>query len=218
MAEEELSKKLLQDWVRRRAAAVREKYSAFDAAIEIGVEGISDDQTPTQIFCPFHHNTSTMAARYYPPSGHRGGYIRCYTCKENWDSINIIAKARGKRFMDALQELERRYRIHVPKRPEAPEYVEPTERGAAYESDKWADIPRVLDLLEAKLLRLRDQCGMPDYVKFCRVLDAVSYDFDKTAKATPEMSAVLRKLMSRMDEVKYLADMQDGMDDGQSQP
>lgn len=212
MAEEELSKKLLQDWVKRRVEAVHSKYSAFDAITEIGVEGVSDDSTPTQVFCPFHHNTATPAARYYPPSGRSFGYIRCFACKENWRAINIYAKARGKRFMDALQELERRYRISIPKRPEAPAYVEPIERNSNYESDGWTDVPRVLSLLEAKILRIRDICCLADYIKFCRVLDSVSFDFDKLGKSTPDMVFILKKLIVMMDDVKNLSEMQDRMD------
>ena len=213
MAEEELSKQLLRDWVRRRAAAVREKYGAYDALLELGVEGVVDDSTPVSVFCPFHPNKNTPAARYYPPSGRKHGYLRCFACKENWDSINLVAKARGKRFMDALLELERRYRIHVPKRPELPEFVEPADRGADYQSEQWADVPRVLIIMEGKLVRLRDRTGMPDYVRFCRVVDAVSYDFEKLGKSTPEMVAILRKLMGRMDETMVLSDMQDEPDD-----
>lgn len=217
MAEEELSRQLLKEWVRRRAAAVREKYEAYDALLEIGVEGIVDPETPVSVFCPFHPNKNTPAARYYPPIGRKNGYLRCFTEKENWDSINLYAKARGKRFMDALTELERRYRIHVPKRPEAPAYVEPVERGEKYESDKWSDVPRVLAIVEGRLTRLRDRVEMQDFVRFCRVSDAVSYDFDKLGKSTPEMAAALRKLMQRMEEASFLADMHDGPGDDSAQ-
>jgi len=206
---DDLNKQQLKDWIRRRVEAVRSKYTAFDALIEIGVEGLVDEETPISLFCPFHHNVNTPAARYYPPTGRDSGYLRCYACKQNWRSIDIIAKFRGKKFMEVLQELERRFKIHTEKRPEILVYEEPTERGSDYVSDKWADIPRVLALSEKKLLRIRDTCSLTDYVKFCRVLDAVSFDFDKTGKSTPEMVSVLQKLMIRIEDVSVLHDMQD---------
>lgn len=202
----ELERTSLQEWIQKRASAVRQAYTAFDALIEKGVDAVPDDTTPTQIPCPFHGADNKPSARYYPRAGGRGDYVRCYKCRENWDSINLFAKFRGLRFMDALAELERRFRIKIPRRPEGPEIVEPTERKADYQSDKWADVPRVAALCEAKLLRIRDKCGMSDYVKFCRVIDAVSYDFDRAQKASPEMSGALRKLMAMMDDVSALPD------------
>lgn len=206
---EELSRQLLKDWVRRRVDAVQSKYSAYDALIEIGVEGISDESSGVHVFCPFHTNTQTPAAYYYPPSGREVGYLRCFACKENWRSISLLAKARGKRFMEALQELERRYHVSIPKRPEVPDYVEPTERGSSYESEGWDDVIRVVKLIETKLVRLRDRCEMSDYIKFCRVADQVSFDFDKLGKSTPEMSAILKKVLKRIDEISYVAELHD---------
>lgn len=200
----------MRDWIRRRANAVRAQYSAYDALVELGITDIIDESTPTKLFCPFHSNTNTPAAHYYPTSGGRPDYMRCYgSCKENFDSINLVAKARGKKFMDALIELERRFRIHIPKRPELPEYVEPTERGSNYDSDAWADVPRVLALLEKKLLGIRDICSFQDYVKYCRVLDAVEYDYNKISESTPEMVKILRKLFGRIEESIMLNNMKE---------
>jgi hypothetical protein len=108
--------------------------------------------------------------------------------------------------MDALTELERRFRIKIPRKPEGPTIVDPVDRGSSYVSDKWHDVPRVLALLEQKLLRIRDKCAMVDYVKFCRVIDAIRYDFDKTEKVTPDMVAVLRRAGSMMDDVAAILD------------
>lgn len=188
---------------------MRETYSTYDVLVERGVNNVPDPSTPTQISCPFHGPDRKPSARYYPKSGSKHDYVRCYKCRENWDAIGLYAKFKGIRFMDALVELERRFKIRVPRRPEESEIVEPSDRGAAYVSDKWADIPRVLAILESKLLRIRDRCGMSDYVKFCRVIDAVSWDFDKLGKGTPEMTAALKKVMERMDEVALLPEFEE---------
>jgi len=209
----ELEKTSLQEWIALRAAAVREAYSAFDVLVEKGVDDVPDQTTPTQIACPFHGADRKPSARYYPRSGSRHDYVRCYKCRENWDSVGLYAKFRGVRFMDALAELERRFRVHVPRRPEGPEIVEPADRGSAYVSDKWSDVLRVLAILEAKLLRIRDRCSMSDYVKFCRLMDAVAWDFDKVGKATPEMAAALKKVMDRMDEAVTMPEFGEGPDE-----
>jgi hypothetical protein len=202
----ELERTSLQEWIQLRARAVRQVYTAFTALAEKGIDAVPDDTTPTQIPCPFHGADNKPSARYYPRTGGRGDYVRCYKCRENWDSINLYAKFRGLRFMDALAKLERRFRIKTARRPEGPEIVEPADRGASYVSSGWQDVPRVAAAAEQKLLRIRDKCGMTDYVKFCRVIDAVGYDFDRTQKATPDMVHVLKRLMAMMDEVSALPD------------
>lgn len=202
----DLQKTSAQEWVKKRVHAVHQHYSAFNALMENGVTDIPDEDTPTQIFCPFHHNVQTMAARYYPRSGGRPAYVRCFRCKENWDGLNLFAKFKKIRFMDALVELERRYRIKVPRRPDQPEVQELADKGSGYVSEKWADVPYVLKLLEVKLGRLRDKCALGDYVKFCRVLDHVAYDYDKLEKSTPEMVSALLKLKHRMDDAALVTD------------
>jgi hypothetical protein len=202
----EFGKTAVQEWVKRRVAAVHDHYTAYDCLTENGVTDIPDETTPTQLFCPFHHNVHTMAARYYPRSGGRPPYLRCFTCKKNWDGLNMFAEFRKLRFMDALVELERRFKIRVPKRPDAPQFKELADRNSGYVSEKWADVPNVLKVLETKLERHRDKCAMSDYVKFCRVLDHVAYDYDKLEKSTPEMVSVLLKVRGMMDDAMLITD------------
>lgn len=191
----------LREWIARRANAVRDSYSAFQCLLDRGIDNVPDETTPTQIACPFHGADAKPSARYYPRTGTKSDYVRCYKCRENWDCINLYAKFRGLRFMDALVDLERRFRIKVPRKPDGPPIVEPADRKADYVSDQWYDIPRVLAMFETKLLRLQNQMGLVEYVKYCRLLDAIDYDFSKTGKPTDEMVSVLRKAMGRIDEV-----------------
>lgn len=202
----DLAQTSVQEWIKRRVVAVHERYTAFMCLMENGVTDVPDETTPTQLFCPFHHNVSTMAARYYPRSGGRPSYVRCFRCKENWDGLNLFAKYKRMRFMDALVAIERRFQIRVPRRPDAPEFKELADRGSGYVSEKWADVPYVLKLLEGKLVRLRDKCAMADYVKFCRVLDHVAYDYDKVEKSTPDMVSILLTVRNRMDDAMLVTD------------
>lgn len=191
-----------QEWIKLRANAVRHVYTAFSCVNEFGHgEMLVDENTAIQTACFFHGADNRPSARYYPRTGGRSDYVRCFKCGENWDSINLYAKFRGLRFMDALTDLERRFRIKIPRRPEGPEIIEPSERKSNYESDKWRDIPRVLTILERKLLSARDKCSMSDYVKFCRLIDSVRYDNDKTQASTPDMVAALLKAMGMIDDI-----------------
>lgn len=191
-----------QDWIRRRKQAVLERYSAFDALVEFGHGGeLVDPDTPVQMFCPFHDNKNTPAARYYPASGHRSSYVHCYgSCKASWDGVSMLMRFRGVEFMEALKELERRFKIKVPQRPEE-SLPEPKDRSSpTYESESWGDVQRVLAILEKKLSGLRGLVSMQDYVKFCRVLDAVQWDYDAArGQQSHEMVSALARLRQMMD-------------------
>jgi len=198
----ELSKTEHQQWIRRRADAVRQVYTAYDALIEFGQgEALIDQDTAIQVSCPFHGVDARPSARYYPSSGSRSDYLRCYYCKENWDALNLFMKFRGLQFMDALKELERRYRLKVPKRPDGTPIEEPKDRSSSeYVSEAWLDVPRVLDMLEKKLARVRDRASLIDYVRFCRVLDRVRWDLDLAkGEPTDAMVQILDKLRKAMD-------------------
>lgn len=192
-----------QDWIRKRSDAVRQRYTAYQCLHESGHgETLVDEDTAVQMFCPFHGNVNTPAARYYPASGHRSDYVRCFRCHENWDSLNLYMKFRGVEFMDALRELERRFGIRIGKRPDESVPIEaPKDKSSAkYVSEAWSDVPRVLDLLDGKLMRLRDRASLHDFVRFCRVLDAVRYDLDKAkGQQTDSMVEVLGRLRKAMD-------------------
>jgi len=201
----ELERTSLQEWIKQRANAVRDAYTTYSCINEFGHgEMLIDESTPIQVACFFHGADNRPSARYYPRSGGRSDYVRCFKCQENWDSINLYAKFRGLRFMDALADLEKRFRIKIPRRPEGPEIVEPSERKSEYVSDKWSDVPRVLAILEKKLISIRDRCGMSDYIKFCRLIDSVQYDYDKTQVSTPEMVSVLMRAISMVNDITAL--------------
>lgn len=194
-----------KDWIRRRADAVRQRYTAFQCLHENGHgEMLVDEDTAVSVFCPFHTNVNTPAARYYPASGSRTDYVRCFRCHENWDSLNLYLKFKGLDFMGAVRDLERRFGIRVERRPDESAAIEsPRDRSSdSYVSEAWGDVPRVLDMLERKLARVRGSSSLHDYVRFCRVLDAVRYDLDlNKGQQTDPMVSVLGKLRASMDSV-----------------
>lgn len=192
-----------QKWIKDRSWAVRKAYNSYDCLHEFGFgETLVDTDTAVQMSCPFHGPDRRPSARYYPSSSRYSDYVRCYYCKENWDSVNLYMKFKGLSFMDALKELERRFRIKIPKRPDAEPIEDYVDRNlATYKSDAWGDVERNLVLLNKKLLRVRDCVSLIDYIKYCRVLDKVRWDLDHMkGQQTPEMVEVLARLKTLMDD------------------
>lgn len=187
-----------QEWVARRAKAVLEVYTAFDALTENGIE-LQDRGEDMQIPCPFHNDTRP-SARYYARGGNDCRF-HCFKCKYHLHGIDLFMKFKNLDFITALVELERRFRIKVPRRPEAPDIKDPVDRASNYVSDAWADAPRVIKILEARLPKLRGSIPMADYVKFCRVLDSVQWDLDRSeGVTTPDMVQILGVVKRMMDD------------------
>lgn len=188
-----------KQWFNRRVEAVTAVYSAYMALIENGVE-IPDESTSVQIFCPFHDNKNTPAARYYSSSGREKSHFFCFKCKINLNGIGLFARFHNLKFTDALSKLERRFHIVVPKLEE-PILDVFKDKGENYKSEAWLDIPRHLAILEKKLSRTRSVAPFVDYVKICRVLDRVAWDFDKTGTPTKDMIIILKKASEKLDKM-----------------
>lgn len=191
-----MNKTAHQDWIKRRIAAVEEVYEVYDILTENGIE-IPDRNIDFQVSCPFHPDR-TPSARYYGSGTKR--HFHCWSCKSHLGTVALYAKFRKLEFMDGLKELERRFHIKVPQHPD-PTAEPPKDKTASdYTSEAWSDIPRVLNILEKKLLRIRDKASLVDYTKCCRVLDAVYWDYDKShGQTTPEMVKILGKVRDLMD-------------------
>jgi hypothetical protein len=186
-----------QEWIERRIAAVHKVYDAYDVLIEHGHE-IPTRHMDLQLSCDFHGPDARPSARYY--GANANPHFHCYTCKTHEYGVGLYAKYKSLKFMQALSDLERRFGIKIPKRPDAPDIKEPADKGAEYQSDAWNDVPRVLELMEKKLKRLRYRTALIDYVRFCKVLDTIQWDLTHNEnKPTPEMSIALSKLRELMD-------------------
>lgn len=197
----------IKEWIRKRANEVRSRFSAYDCLHENGHgEMLVDLDTPVQVSCPFHGPDNRPSGRYYPSSGYRSDYLRCYTCKENWDAINLYMKFRGLEFMEALKELEKRFHVQVPRSPKKIELPIPEDKKEDYTSEAWTDIPRVISIVESKLLRNRNNIALIDFIKICRLIDAIDYDFEKLkepdAGTKANMVGALLKAKDRIDEIK----------------
>jgi hypothetical protein len=95
-----------QEWIKLRVIAVTQAYSVYDVLIEHGVT-LVDKFTDLQIPCPFpeHGPDNRPSARYYAT---KGGHFHCFKCHiHETTPINLHAKFKGLKFMEALQDLER---------------------------------------------------------------------------------------------------------------
>ena len=193
MDPEFLSKTEEQEWIDRRVKEVGKVYSAFQALSEMGVE-IPDESTSYQILCPFHGDKNKPSARFYASSGRHPSHFYCFKCKSRLDGVGIYAKHHSKRFFEALSELERRFGIKVPNKPDNFDFLDKSE------SKSWLDIERHLTLVENKLVRNRHKATMQEYIKICRLLDAVRWDFNQTGVATEPMVIALKNAASKIDE------------------
>src|SRR5690606_24383989 len=102
---------------------------------------------------------------------------------------------RGLEWYEALKDLERRFQIKLPKRPDGQEIKEPIPKTSIkYESEQWGDTEKMLTLLEKKLLRIREKSSLIEYTKFCRVLDTVKWDYEHNGNvSTPDMGHILKR-------------------------
>jgi hypothetical protein len=191
-------------WIDKRIEAVNDKYSIFDSLIENGTE-LVDKFTDYQIKCPLpnHGQDNRPSARYYAPVGkNKWGNFYCFKCKLNFSSSPaFISKFKSVGFMDALKDLERRFGIKIPMVPEGIDI--PDETGIKrdkYVSKNWNDVPKMLEILESKLKRIKTKCSMRDYIKFCRVIDEVHWDNDR--KQGVGLNQVLKQLLKQMEDVE----------------
>lgn len=185
MDKEFFSKTEEQEWVQRRLKEVSKYYSAYHALTESGVD-LPDENTSYQILCPFHEDKHNPSGRYYVSSGRDGSHFYCFKCKLRLDGVGLYSRLKGKNFYDALSDLERRFGVKVPKRPES-SGINPSDRDSNFKSAAWSDVDRRLDILEKKLLRNRPKSSLPEYVKMCRHLDLARYLYKLSGEVTPDI-------------------------------
>ena len=197
MDSEFLSKTEEQEWIGRRVSEVGKVYSAYHALTENGVELI-DEATSLQILCPFHGDKNKPSARYYAPTGRNNGHFWCFKCKIRLDGVSLYSRFKKKNFFESLAELERRFGIKVPKRP-TDVNINPSDRSHDYKSVAWSDMTRHLGILENKLIRNRHKATLPDYIKVCKLLDVIRYDFTLSGEPNDSMVRALNNASEFID-------------------
>lgn len=165
-----------KEWFQRRVIEVRKHITAFEILSTNGINTIPNEVTATQISCPDpnHGPDVRPSARFYPKDGSKDSFdhVWCFKDKKKFDAINLYGITKNIGYGKALTELEKRFGIKVPKKDSSPEHVQKSN-----ESDAWDDLERVLPMVEKRLRKIREVSPMHDYIKLCRTIDEISWDF-----------------------------------------
>lgn len=178
-----------REWVRLRANAVLSKYSAYRALLDQNIT-LLDEDTSLQILCPFHEDKNKPSSRYYAGSGRDKSHFYCFKCKIKLDGIGLFAKFQGIPWMSALEKLERKYDIKIPK---------PESQFVVQQKTQEKELDVLLDLLEKKLRRNRDKMSLLDFTKACRMIDAIIWDYNKLGRSNNNMINGAKNLMGFID-------------------
>jgi len=190
----------IKDQIRERVNTVEKLYSVYDVLQSAGINSIPDPFTPTQLSCLFHKDESP-SARYYPSSANKLSNYHCFSCKRHFGSVGLYAEYNKLKFMEALIQLERKFNIKIKKQDSVLIKIPDDSK----QSPEWSNIPRLIDIAETKLRRNRDKCGFPDFIKFCRVIDHVTWDYEHSnMKPTQAMVDILSKLIFKLNNVETL--------------
>lgn len=206
-----------KDWFRRRVNEVRKHITVFEVLANFGINTIPNEVTATQISCPDpeHGPDVRPSARYYPKDGSRDSFdhVWCFKDKKKFDAINLYGISKGLNYGKALTELEKRFSIKVPKKADIPQSDENKEKSYKYESESWGDIERMLVIVEKKLRKIREICPFNEYIKICRTLDEIFWDFKHQSLkegAVLTLKIVLNKMYSIEEFAQAVKSFEDG--------
>lgn len=180
-------------WIADRIDVIHRTVTAADVLRRNGVKLRYSGQRPEQLFCPFHGNTKTPAARFHPADARKPDHVWCFVCNEQWDAISLFKRFGNhtEKFSGLLRIIEREYGI-IP--PEAPSSA-PEDNAAEHEL---AEAISMLDICERRLLGARNAFDMRGYLIVGSVLDKLAHGFGEgslpLAKARETMQKILDKI------------------------
>ncbi len=183
-------------WVQARIQNVHNKVTAEQVLSRFGVEVRSSDRKQ-QIFCPFHGNTNTMAASYFPASDGKPDAVWCYVCQKQWDAITLWRKFQGlesEKFTKALFTLERAFGLAVPDAPPRRNLSEVLAEREAKEVD------RIFEITERRLRGAKPAFTCRPYVKLGALLDHLAYDWRQRTVQAVKVHSVLRQVLDKIAE------------------
>lgn len=183
-----------------RISNVNKAYSAFTALQEVGIT-ISNPSNDESIFCPFHDNKNTTAARYYGSDQTVTPHVYCFVCKQRWESVAIFAKSKRIKFIEALQKLEKRFGIIPRAYKEQDNNIESHDKKFGQRSSQWDDVERSIKIMESKLIRHRTQLGFLNYTRYNYILNLIEYDYKKKIKPADDIVAGLINFGVKIDEI-----------------
>jgi len=196
---ETVREEALKRWIEDRIAEIHRRVSASDVLSRNGVNLKYGGSRSEQMFCPFHGNSRTMAAKYHPADARSNDHVWCFVCQKQWDAIALwkkFAQHEG-RFTALLREIEREYGIEVAESPLAM-LNEDRDDEADLEA---AEVQTLLDVCNRRLIRAKRAFEMQDFFKLSVALDRLQIHITERSipadKAKAAMATVLDKIGQR---------------------
>lgn len=182
-------------WMAERILAIHANVSAADVLSRHGIKLRYGGQRPEQLYCPFHGNTKSMAARFHPSDARRSDHIWCFVCAEQWDAITLTKKFEGYegRFSGLLRIIERDYGLTT---PEAPAVIP----GDAQDDRGVLEVQELLDVCEKRLRLARRVFEMRGHLLLGSVLDRVTHGIQEGSVTTVSANDTLRRVLDKIGE------------------
>ncbi len=181
-----------RQWLSDRVAVIHRTASVADMLQKYGVSLRYGGNRPEQMFCPFHGNSRTMAAKYHPKDAHKPDHIWCFVCQEQWDVITLWKKFedfRGK-FSAALRHIEVIYGITPPEGP--------TADAEEKDESEQIEIETLFDVCERRLRAAKRAFDMRGYLAVGAILDKLSYRIEKGTVTHTVAKDVLKQVLDKI--------------------
>lgn len=182
-------------WMAERIATIHASVSASDVLSRNGVKLRYSGKRPEQIFCPFHGNTRTPAARYHPADARQADHVWCFVCNQRWDVIALFKKYAGYegKFSGLLRMIERDYGITP---PEAPTLVP----GMDTTDSELDEVLALVEVCERRLRNTRKAFQMRSYLILGAVLDKVTYGINNGSVSMKNARETLQQVLDKIGE------------------
>lgn len=182
-------------WLLARAAVIRETVSLADLLSSNGHSLRYGGARPEQMFCPFHANNRTMAAKYHPADDRGPAAVYCFVCQKRRDIIEAWKFFHGQpedKFSATVRTIERAYHITPPDMP--------AEAAPALEDDPdaRAETEVLLYVCERRLRAAREHFDMRAYLTVGAVLDRVHENLGQDQCPLDPTKQVLRTVLDKI--------------------
>ena len=185
-------------WRDECVSIIHAHVSAADVLQQNGVKLRYGGKRAESIFCPFHDNTKTMAARFHPADARNPDHMWCFgACnfKRPWDAITLFGKFSGYagKFTGLLWLIAKEYSLTLPERPENVPDNEPDGR-------ELEEVFTNLDKCERTLKGARQAFDMKGYLILGSILDRITYGLDTGTLPLPKAKDTIQKVFDKIRE------------------
>lgn len=184
-----------RQWIADRIEVIHQTTTAAEVLRRNGVRLRYDGQRPEQMFCPFHGNSKSMAARFHPSDARRSDHVWCFVCNEQWDCITLFKKFasyEGK-FSGLLRLMERDYGIIPPEIPEI-------SFGKEVAREELDQVAQMLGVCERRLFGARGAFAMRGFLALGSILDRVTYGINAGTVSLPKARETLQTVLTKIGE------------------